>query len=257
MGNASLSALGGSEAIFLNPAALSWLREAPRDADKHTWGGQGVIAAGFADISGPAVSDNQSTFLIGGGITNGKHGLAAYYADLNLLTDDVAEIGLGYGVSFDRYWAVGGMLRILDRPAKQVQVTDFSIQHNWYLQNGKPVTATLVVRDPYGHTDDGMIVDLAASGYFSEQFQFVALAHDLMDKIFRTLSLGAEVEVRPGWFVRTGYEEHRRKQPVGLSLGVGHRVKDWQFDVAVTYWNPSMDDVDMGVGLTGGATVVF
>ncbi len=259
MGNASLSSLGDSEAIFLNAAALPWLRQAAGSADRHLWGGQAMAAYGFADVSGVPACDAQSTFLVGAGATNGKHGLAAYYAEADLLTDELSEFGIGYGVSLSHDWSVGAMLRMWDRPGDgdDVQTTDFSLLHQWHLTTGKPLTATLLVRDAYGHTDEGRTYDLGVSGYLSEDFLLALLARDLTNETYRLLNVGAEVQIRPGWFIRTGYEERAHKNPVGLSLGVGHRVRDWQFDLAFTHWDSSMANVDMGVGVTGSATVLF
>jgi len=259
MGNASLSSLGDSEAIFLNAAALPWLRQAAGPADRRPWGGQAVVAYGCADVSGVPDCDMQSTLLIGAGAANGKHGLSAYYADADLLTDELSEFGIGYGVSLSHDWSVGVMLRMWDRPGDgdDVQTTDFSLLHQWRLTNGRPLTATLLVRDAYGHTDEGMTVDLGVSGYLSEDFLLALLARDLTNEEYRLLNVGAEVQIRPGWFIRTGYEERAHKNPIGLSLGVGHRVRNWQCDLAFTHWDSSMANVDMGVGVTGSATVLF
>jgi hypothetical protein len=259
MGNSNFSALGGSEAIFQNPAALPWLATSAQSADSKTWGGQALAAANYANANGPAAPDSQHSFMAGGGVTNGRHGLGVYFSDEHLLTGAVQETGIGYGYSFNKEWAVGGMLRILDRPHHDddVQVTDFSVQRNWWQGNGRAITATAIVRDPYNHTPEGCMLDIGGSAYFSKDFLFTAWVHDVTGVVHRLLNVGAEVEVRPGWFIRTGYDEKPGKALQGISLGVGHRMKDWQFDAALTKYDVRLSGMDLDVGLTGSATVFF
>jgi hypothetical protein len=260
MGNSSVSALGESESIFLNPAALPWLRRSEDSTAKNLWGGQAVTAFGFANASGLAAPvDAATSLLVGAGITNGKHGFGVYVADLNLLTDSVSEVGLGYGFSFRRNWALGAMVRLLDHPGQEmdVQLTEFTVQYNRLVHN-RLWTATFLLHDyPYNHTPDGPMIDFDISGHVSENFLITAQIHDMSNVVHRLLNVGAEIQVRPGWFVRSGFEEKPRKVLEGISLGVGHRGKDWQFDVALTKWQVRLKDMNLGLGVTGGATVAF
>jgi hypothetical protein len=260
MDNSSVSALGDSESIFLNPAALPWLQRSKESTEKNQWGGQAVTAFGVAEASGLAAPVNAATsFLVGAGITNGRHGFGVYVADLNLLTDKVSEVGLGYGFSFMRHWALGAMVRLLDRPGQGMdfQLTEFTIQYNRLVHN-RLWTATFLVHDyPYDHTPDGSMIDFDFSGYVSEHFLITAQIHDVSNKVHRLLNVGGEIEVRPDWFIRSGFEEKPRKVLEGISVGVGHRVKDWRFDVALTKWQVRPKDMNLGLGVTGGATVAF
>lgn len=260
LGNSSVSTLGESESIFLNPAALPWLRRSEDSTAKEAWGGQAFTAFGYADASGLAAPVGAATsLLVGAGVTNGRHGFSVYAADLDLLTGKVSEVGLGYGFSFLDHFALGAMLRLLDHPgqAADIQLTEFTLQYKRVVCN-QLWTAVLLVHDwPYNHTPDGPMVDFDFSGHLSKDFLLTAQIHDLSSEVHRLLNVGVEIEVRPGWFVRSGFEEKPRKALQGISLGAGHRVKKWQFDVAVTKWQVRLKDMNLGLGITGGATIAF
>jgi len=258
MGNSSYAAPGEGEAIFLNPAALPWLRRPADQSGKHPWSGYATTAYNFADTGGPAARVSSSRgWLFGAGATNGRHGIAAYIADMNTLQDDREEIGLGYGFSFSRNFAIGLMLRQLRRTIGiDVEVTDFTFLYNIPLRDHSPLTFTVAVRDPYEH-DQGLMFDLAAAAYVTPELLVTAHARDLSERVHRLLNVGAELQVRPGWFVRTGFEETPRKSLQGISVGAGHRVGDWQFDLAVTNWQSNLKNTSQHVGATVSAGVAF
>jgi hypothetical protein len=258
MGNSSFAALGEGEAIFWNPAALPWLRQPDKQDPEHPWNGYAVASYGFADTGGPAARVGTATsFLVGAGAANGKHGIGAYIANIDNLLDDQQEIGIGYGFSFTPTFAVGAMLRQLEREVgSDVQETDFTLLYNVRRHEAQPITFTLTAQDPYEH-DMGLMWNLGMAAYITPELQITAYAHDLGEKVHRLLNVGAELQVRPGWFVRTGFEEKPGKKLQAISVGVGHRVGDWQLDLAVTNWDSNIHFTSQDVGATMGASVAF